>query len=73
MFVTCILQVDTTRNFFLDQLEVSLAKFKIWIRKYRPRKLGQLIDLLINYLHERLYKRPYKRPYKYLHAARGPV
>ena len=41
MFVTCILQVDTARNFFLDQLEVGLAKFKIWIRKYRPHKLGQ--------------------------------
>jgi len=26
---------------FLDQLEVGLAKFKIWIRKYRPYKLGQ--------------------------------
>ena len=29
-FVTCILQVDTARGFFLDQLKASLAKFEIW-------------------------------------------
>jgi len=27
MFVTCILQVDTARNFFSNQLEASLAGF----------------------------------------------
>ena len=30
MFVTCILQVDTARVFFLDQLKAGLANFKNW-------------------------------------------
>jgi len=40
-FITCILQVDTARKFFLNQLAAGLAKFEIWINKYRPHKLGQ--------------------------------
>ena len=37
MFVTCILQVDTACDFFLDQLKAGLAGFEnsnTW--KYRP-------------------------------------
>ena len=37
MFVTYILQVDTTRDFFLDQLKAGLAGFEnsnTW--KYKP-------------------------------------
>jgi hypothetical protein len=29
-FVTCILQIDTARDFFLDQSKAGLAKFEIW-------------------------------------------
>jgi len=47
-FVTWILPQLTARKFFKpirswlgNQSEAGLAKFEIWIRKYRPRKLGQ--------------------------------